>query len=230
MWRKPLIHIGEFIKRVLSLNTLLVLYGAAAGGYVVINIFVGGNLIADKSPQQIALGVLETFFWLLLLFVLVYILIQGFGNFLMWLGNYYPNWYYFPNLGLSVRITPEDEIELRIINRKYWQRISLRVEFYYVELRTSPSSIRGVAPPSSKELLPLVPMTGGDTRTKIIGKVVDGGMVLSTGNQSEEILINEPGLYDYAVNLSGKFKEKKYGAHGVIPIRITQDHKVRTEE
>ncbi len=230
MWRKPLIQAGEVIKRVLTLNTLLVIYGAAAGGYIVINIFIGGNLAVDRTPLQIALGVLVTFVWLLLVFVIIYVLIQGFSNLLIWLGNYYPNWYYFPKLQLSVRVTPKKEIELQIINRKYWQRLSVRVEFYYVEPRTSPSNIRGVAPPDVKELLPLDTMARGEIRTKIIGRVVCGGMILSTGNKNKEVEFTQPGLYDYAVNLSGEFRGRKYGAHGAVSIKITENHEVKTEE
>lgn len=110
MWRRPLIQIGEFLKRVLSLNTLLIIYGVAGGGYIVINIFIGGNLAVEKSPLQNAFSVLITFAWLLLLFVVIYVISQGFSNFLIWLGDYYPNWYYFPKLGLSCQITFKNEL------------------------------------------------------------------------------------------------------------------------
>lgn len=124
-----------------------------------------------------------------------------------------------------------DYLELHVINHKYWQRISLRVEFFAIsEAKSSSVQISGVSPSSYRELLPLDNMTGKDARTKIIGRIVKGGTVLSTGNKNEELQLTGPGLYYYAVNLFGKFKGRKYSANGKVPIRITEKHEVKIEE
>src|SRR6266545_2119935 len=121
------------------------------------------------------------------------------GHGFIWLSKWYPALIYFPNLQLSCSITPNNEIELRVINRKLWQNITLRTEYYCAYMVGSRPSIRGVAPPNVKELLSLAPMTGKDARVKIIGRLLDGGITLSTGNKSDEMNFSQPSFYYYEV-------------------------------
>ncbi len=169
--------------------------------------------------------------WLIVLIVLSVIGVLGckyLGHGLIWLSNWewHPAIIYFPKLELSCSITPSREIELQVINRRSWQKITLRAEYYCAYLAGSRPSIRGVAPPTVKELLPLARMTGKDARVKIIGKLRDDGITLSTGNESEEINFSQSGLYYYEVNLNGKYRGKKFGAHGKLAIRIKENHEV----
>ena len=168
-------------------------------------------------------------FWLVVLIVLSVIGELGckyLGHGFIWLSEWSPAFIYFPKLELFCSITPNREIELRVINRKSWQNITLRTEYYCTYMAGFRPSIRGVAPPTVKELLPLAPMTGKDARVKIIGRLIDGGITLSTGNKSEEINFSQPGLYYYEVNLNGKYRGKEFGAHGKIAIRLKENREV----
>ena len=221
MLRKAIIQIGEFIERVLTLKTLLAVYGVAGGINIVID-----SVGSSKSPFQIALDTFITFCWMLLFFVLSFLVVKALSKSLIWLGNYYPNWYYFPKLELSFVKTSENEIELHAINSKANQKITLRVAYYSVYQAKSPPRVAGVAPLEVKELLPLAPMTGKDARTKIIGSITERGVTLSTGNKSEKIELTQPGFYYYEVSLDGEFRGREYGGGGKIPIKIKENHEV----
>lgn len=170
------------------------------------------------------------FFWL---FVLIVISVIGelgckyIGYGFVWLSEWYPVWFYFPKLDLDCHITLNKEIEMRVTNLKFWQKITLRDAYHSVYEAKSRPSIRGVASPDVKELLPLDTMTGRDARIRIIGRLVEGGMLLSTGNKSEEVKIRQPGFYYYEVSCNGEFRGRKYSGGGKIPIKITENHEVK---
>jgi hypothetical protein len=154
MWRKALIYLGEFIDRILTLNTLLVVYGVAGSGIIIVNIVANYS----KTPFEIAKDIGITFLWLLLLFVIIYLAIRGAAKFLIWLGNYYPTWYYFPKLIVDAKLSPNKMIEATITNPRKRQNITLRVFYGSIQSKDVSIGVSGVAPESVKELLPLVPI------------------------------------------------------------------------
>jgi len=124
MWRKILKDIGEILTRLHA-----GLFVAGIGAVVAVLNF--DKLIkATSSGEYIGL----VLFWTVILIVLSVIGELGCkycGRGLIWLSDYYPNWYYFPSLGLSCQITSKKEIELRVINKKKWQTINIRAEFFF---------------------------------------------------------------------------------------------------
>jgi len=169
------------------------------------------------------------FLWLIALIVLSFIgelCCKFLGHGFVWLSEWYPAFIYFPKLELSCSITRNREIELRVINRKFWQKITLRAEYYCTYKAGSRPNIRGVIPPTVKELLPLTPMTGNDARLKVIGWLTDSGIILSTGNRNQEITFSQPDIYYYEVYLNGMYRKKEFGVHGIITIRIKENLEV----
>jgi len=212
-------EIGETLSRLHA--------GVLIGGVgAVVALFNLDNLIKVTSWTEYVQLVLLWVIGLILVSVAGELIVKYLGRGFVWLSEWYPVWFYFPKLELDCHITPNKEIELRVSNPKWWQRISLRVEFHSVYEVKSRPSIRGVAPPEKKELLPLDTMTGKDARTKIIGRLIEGGMILSTGNRSEEVQITQPGFYYYEVSCNVEFRGIKHVGGEKISIRITENHEV----
>jgi hypothetical protein len=208
MWRRIFIRVGEFIRGVLSLNTILTIYSIAGGGYIIVNIFVG-VIYSPKSSMQIALEVLVIFFWLLLFFVVTDLSIRGLERFLLWAGNYYPNWYYFPKIDMFANITPKNDIEVTITNPKKRQKISLQAIYGLIrsDIKIPIGLESGVAPDEIKQLLPLAPMNGNSSRMVIIGRVEDKCLILFGGKKIvKEMRFTAPGLYNYFINIYGSFR------------------------
>ena len=228
--RDLLIRIGEFIKDKLGFQTLLTIYGVAGGGYVIIN-FIIGSSYTPKTPFELSIEVVISFFWLLLFFVLIYFLLQCISRFLIWSGNYYPKWYYFPKIIMSASIIPSNEIELTITNRMKRKSISLRAIFGLVQSPDVSIGVSGVAPASVKELLPTDDMEGKSSRKVIIGKVTNNKLILSGGKESKEDMeFSSPGLYHYYVNVHGKYRDRDYSGGSPISIRISSDKNISIEE
>jgi hypothetical protein len=217
--RTLLKDIGELLSR-LRTGVFVAIIGVIVGALNWDNLIKATNLWGYISL---------VLFWLVILIILSIIgelgsRYTGYG--FVWLSEWYPNFIYFPKLEISCGVTLNNEIELRVINRKSWQKITLRAEYYCTYIVGTRPGIRGVAPSSVKELLPLASMTGKDARVKVIGKLIDNGITLSTGNKSDEVKFSKPGLYYYEVNLYGMHKGREFDGHGKIALRIKKNNKV----
>lgn len=231
--RSLLIRIGEWIKKNINLKTLLTIYGLAVGvggGYVIVNLFIGVTY-TPKSPRELAIDVVISFLWLLLFFVFIYLTIQGSAKFFIWLGNYYPKFYYFPKIEVSASITTNKNIELTIVNPKKRKKYSLRAIYRVVQSPDVIIGVSGVAPESVKELLPIDTMEGKSSRKVSIGKIDDGMLVLSGGiNSKDDMKFSSPGLYNYYVAFVGMFRGRNYSVDCAIPIRITENKEILIDD
>ena len=228
--RNILINIGKFIKARLGFQSLLTIYGIAGGGYVIVNFYIGATH-TPRTPFQLAKEVVISFIWLLLFFVLTYLLIQAISRFLIWAGNYYPNWFYFPKIVMSASILPNNDIELKITNRMKRKSITLRAIYGLVQSPDVKIGVSGVAPDSVKELLPSDEMEENSSRKVIIGKVTKNKLILSRGKKSnEDNEFSSPGLYHYYVNVKGKYKGRDYSGSSPISIRILDDNTIIIDE
>jgi len=171
------------------------------------------------------------------IFIVIGILIQALFSFsgrgLVSLASWYPNWYYFPRIQFTPGITPEREIELTLTNPSRNNEFSLQAAYARLDsqVRPLPSLAMGVAPIRNRTIFPLAKMPPRSERKRVVGKIRDGLVELSMGQNAEEKMeLTGPGSYTYHIAISGEYRERPYSGGTKFRIVVRENNEVIVTE
>jgi len=228
--RSVLESIGKRFSEI-SLGNIYTAMGVLFAGGVILFVDVSHrNSISDLiyDPKTWAALVVGTLIYIVLGLGLQSV-ISFAGKGLISLSSWYPNWYYFPKIEFAPNLTPEGVIELTFSNRRAGQRFSLQAAYARLDSKVAslPSLSWGVAPITKRMLFPLAEMPEGSERKRNVGKVENGTVYLTMGEESEETMeLSEPGHYIYWIGISGKFRGRDYQGGTKFTLIIRPENEV----